>query len=490
MNFLNIKKYLAGAALTTMLVTACTGDFEEINENPNGPIKIPSHLHLPAMVEQTSDILYDMFNSGDMGECWVQHWAKVQYNEEERYNPRVTSINNWWDQLYARPLMDSKKMYLAAQEEKNNVTKGVALVWQTYVFSLLTDTFGDIPYADALQAEEGSTLPVYSKQEDIYPAMVDSLEAAVGYLAGSGELPEAQDILYHGDISKWTKFANSLRVRLLMRMSGQVSVGAELQAIVNEGEIFGSNADNSQLAYTETNPNANPVWNNVIFTNRLEWRINATLVSLMNGLGDPRLPVYAQENNAGVIRGAAPGIINPTVNGYDYANTSMFGEYFLRPNTPGIFMDYAELNFLLAEAAKQGYISGGDDAAKGYYDAGVTASFATYNGFENEDGSVVKLEPATYLAAGAGAYDPANGLNKILTQKYIALYFQGIEAFAEWRRTKVPTLAPAINPIGISQIPSRFIYPSNEQTLNATNYNTAVQNMNGDLLTSPVWWMQ
>ncbi|MBT1689622.1 SusD/RagB family nutrient-binding outer membrane lipoprotein [Dawidia soli] len=490
MKFSNINKYVAGAALTAILATACTGDFEEVNENPNGPVVIPSHLHLPAMIEQTADIVYDMFNSGDMGETWIQHWAKVQYNEEERYNPRVTSINNWWDQLYARPLMDSKKMYLAAIDEQNNVTKGVALIWQTYVFSLLTDTFGDVPYSGALQAEEGKTLPMYDKQEDIYPAMVDSLEAAVGYLAGPGTLPAAQDILYGGDVAKWEKFANSLRVRLLMRMSGKVDVGAELQAIVNGGAIFSSNADNSQLNYRETNPNANPVWNNVVFTNRLEWRINETLVTLMDGLSDPRLPVYAQPNDGGEIRGAAPGINNPTVNGYDYANTSMLGEYFLRPNTPGVFMDYAELNFLLAEAAKRSLIGGGDATAASYYNAGVTASFDTFKGFKNEDGSVVNLVPADYLAIPAVAYDAANGLNKIYTQKYIALYFQGIEAFSEWRRTKVPALSPAIDPIGINQIPSRYIYPSNEQTLNATNYQTAVDNMKGDLLTSKVWWME
>lgn len=487
MKFQNITKYALGGMLAAVLVTACTGDFEEINSNPNGPEKIPSHLHLPAMLEQTADLLYDVSYSGDMGECWIQHWAKVQYNQEERYQARPLSIGNWWDLLYARPLTDAKKMYLAAIEEENDVTKGVALIWQSYVYSLLTDSFGDVPYSNALQAEEGSTLPVYDKQQDIYPALVDSLEAAVGYLAGEGTLPGDQDIMYGGSISQWRKFANSLRVRLLMRMSAKVDVGAELQAIVNSGAIFTSLADNAQLNYLPTNPNANPVWNNIIFTNRLEWRINQTLVNMMQG--DPRLPVYAQPNAAGAIRGAAPGIEDPTLNGYDFANTSMFGEYFLRPNTPGIFLDFAELNFLLAEAANKGLISGGATTAESYYNAGVTASFDTYKGFENSDGSVVNLVPADFLA-GAGAYN--GSLDKILTQKYIALFFQGAEAYAEWRRTQVPALSAAIDPIPVTltQIPSRFTYPPNEPTLNGTNYKAAVSNMGGDLLTTKVWWMQ
>jgi hypothetical protein len=490
MKFKNIKKYGLGFTLTLAMVSACTSEFEEVNKNPNGPVEIPSQLHIPSMIEATADQLYSTFNGGDMGETWVQHWGKVQYNEEERYQPRVTTINDWWDLLYVRPLTDSKKMKAAAIKEGNDKTRGVAMVWEAYTFSLLTDTFGDIPFTDALDAEGGNTLPTYDKQSDIYPALVDSLETAVTYLAGDGDIGSSQDIMYGGDASKWTKFANSLRVRLLMRMSGKVAVGPELQALVSGGELFSSNDDNAQLNYLGQNPNANPVWNTVVFTTRLEWRINQTLVTTMENLNDPRLPVYAQPNTSGDIRGAAPGVEDPTTAGYDYANTSMFGEYFLQPSTPAVFMDYAELNFLLAEAAKKGFISGGDATAEGYYVAGITTSFDTYNGFENEDGSTVIISPSAYLATSAVAYNAANALVQINTQKWIALYGQGIEAWTEWRRTRLPALSPAVNPIGITEIPSRYYYPSKEQSLNATNYDAAVAGMGGDDLTTKVWWMQ
>lgn len=486
----NIKRYVPVIAITAALVSACTGDFEEINTNPNGPVVIPSYLHLPSIMEATSDLTYSTFNGGDMGATWVQHWGKVQYNDEERYSPRVTSINDWWDLLYARPLADARKMKEFARSEGNSQVVGVALIWESYIFSLLTDTFGDIPFTEALQAEKGITLPKYDRQQDIYPALVDSLESAATYLAGSGSIGATQDIMYGGNAGNWLKFANSLRVRLLMRMSAKVDVSAELQSVVNGGNLFSSNADNAQLPYRGQNPNANPIWNTIVFSTRLEWRINETLVTVMEGLNDPRLEVYAQPNDGGIIRGAAPGLEEPTTNGYDYANTSMLGEYFLRPNTPAVYMDYAELNFLLAEAAKKGFISGGDATAEEYYNAGIVASFDTYNGTEI-DGSTIIISPTSYLASSGVAYNPGNALVQINTQKWIALYTQGIEAWTEWRRTKLPVLSPAINPIGITEIPSRYYYPSKEQSLNATNYNAAVAAMGApDELTTKVWWMQ
>lgn len=490
MKLLNIKKYALAMASTVALVTACTSDFEEINKNPNGPVEIPSHLFLPSMIEATADQYYSTFLGGDMGSCWIQHWAKIQYNDEERYNPRVTSINNWWNLLYARPLEDAKQMHDLAVSEGNQKIRGVALIWSAYVYSMLTDSYGDIPYTQALKAKEGNTAPAYDRQQDIYPALIDSLESAVTYLEGAGSIPAAQDIMYAGNDTKWIKFANSLRFRLLMRMSAKVDVGAELQAIATEGNVFTSNDDNAQLNYLGQNPNANPIWNTVVFTTRLEWRINETLVTVLNDLGDPRLNVYGQPNNVGDIRGAAPGIEEPTTNGYDFNNTSLFGEYFLQPTTPAVFMDFAELNFLMAEAAKKGDIAGGDVAAAEYYNAGVAASFDTYNGFTNEDGSVISMVAAAYLSNAGVAYNPATALEQIGTQKWIALFGQGVEAFAEWRRTGFPVLSPAVDPIGISEIPSRYTYPSDEQNFNKSNYTAASAAIGGDELTTKVWWME
>lgn len=381
-------------------------------------------------------------------------------------------------------------MYDIASTEGNDQMKGVALIWHSYSFGLLTDSFGDVPYTEALKAEQGNTLPAYDSQADIYPALIDSLEKAVTYLNGDGEIPETQDIVYGGDASKWIKFANSLRFRMLMRISSKVDVGAELQAIVNEGMVFESNEDNAQLDYLGDNPNANPIWNTVVYTNRLEWKVNETLVTKMTELNDPRIGVFAQPNEDGIYRGVAPGIEEPTVQGYGYADVSGLGEYFLQPSTPAVFMDHAQLLFLMAEAAKKGLISGGDAAAEQYYNAGIASSFDVYNGFENEDGSVISLIPAVYLAEEGVAYDPANALEQIGTQMWLSLFAQGHEAWTEWRRTGYPTLSPAIDPIGITEIPSRYLYPADEQVLNPSNYAAAASAIGGDELTTPVWWME
>ena len=183
-------------------------------------------------------------------------------------------------------------------------------------------------------------------------------------------------------------------------------------------------------------------------TTRNEWKINSTTVTSNDRFVRSRLDVYAQESEDDeIIRGVDPGVLNPTLNGFTYTNTSSLGEYFLASDAPGVFMSYSELMFLVAEAAKKGYISGGDATAKTAYEAGIRASFDTYNGFVNEDKSVVLLNADAYIATSAVAYNPANALTQIATQNYIALYGQGQEAYTEWRRTKIPALSPAKAPL-------------------------------------------
>lgn len=490
---MNINKYLKLTVVclfTLIAYSACDNDFEEINENPNGPVTVPPGLLITGIQEATADELYNTFLGGDMGETWVQHWGKVQYNEEERYNIRPGVNDTFWDRLYARSLKDAQVMYDLAKEADNKNIQGVALVMRSYVYSILTDAYGAIPYTEALQAEEGNSSPAYDKQDVIYPALIDSLEVAAALLApGNGEIPAAQDLMYGGDPVLWEKFANSLRVRLLMRISYATDVSAELQSVVSGGNLFSSNADEAKLVFRETNPNANPVWNTVVFTNRLEWKVNQTLVQKLQELSDPRLPVYAQPNEDDEYRGVAPGIDNPVESGFGYANVSPIGEFFLQPDAPGYFLSYSELNFLLAEAAKRGLITGGDALAEEYYNEGITASFETYNGFVPEEGDPVSLDAEAYLSQSGVAYSAATALQQIGVQNWIALFGQGFEAWTEWRRTGFPALSPALDPIGIETIPTRYPYPTNEQTLNNANYSEAVSNLEGgDNLTSEVWW--
>ncbi|HNP18103.1 MAG TPA: SusD/RagB family nutrient-binding outer membrane lipoprotein [Fulvivirga sp.] len=483
----NIFKSILAAFGVVLIMSACTNDFEEINTNPNGPVVVPSDLLLGSIQEATADRLYSTFVGGDMGETWIQHWGKVQYNDEERYDVRPGVINSTWNGFYAEGLVDAKAMYELAQAEGNRKNMGVSLVMKAYIFSVLTEMYGSIPYTEALQGAASNTTPIYNSQDVVYDSLLNDINRALPLLDGEGTISSTQDLMYAGDALKWKKFANSLKFRMLMRISAKRNVSADLQAIVNSGVFMTSNADNAQLKYTGVNPNANPIWNTVVFGTRNEWKINETIVTMMSGLNDPRLNVYAQPNSDGDIRGVAPGINNPVQSGYDYDNVSALGEYFLAPDLPATFMSNSELKFLMAEAAVKGFITG--VVAQDMFNAGIRASFATYNGFVNEDGSLVAMDPEAYILSLG--YTPANALVNIATQNYLALYSQGVEAWTEWRRTKIPVLSPAIDPKGgINEIPSRYFYPTDEQTLNSANYSAASAEIGGDQLTTKLWFMQ
>ena len=470
------KIFTFGLSLVALsfVATSCTDDFEEINTNPNGPVTVPSDLLLPSIQEATADLLYNMQIGGDMGGNLIQHWGKVQYNDEERYDFRPGNVNGIWNNLYASGLNDAKAMINLAVEEGNEVNQGVGKIFQAYLYSTLVELYGPIPFEESLLADEGNTSPAYNDEATVYAGVMQLYDEGLALLNGSGEISATQDLMFGGDVTAWKKFGNSLKFRTLMRISDAnvpgVDVSGQLQAIINSGMHFTSNADNALLEYTGDNPNANPIWNTIVFSTRSEYKVNATLVEVLTDLNDPRLSIYAQENSTGEIRGVPPGILNPVQNGYDYANVSPIGELFLAPDYPATYMDYSELMFLVAEAAQRNLITGVNPAEA--YEAGIAASFARY-GAPNAEAYIASV-----------AYNAATGLEQIGTQKWIALYGQGIEAWTEWRRVKFPDLDPALNPIVGTEIPSRYTYPVDEQSLNTANYNEAANMVGGDLLNS------
>lgn len=453
-----------------LLTVSCDKDFAEINQDPNNPTSLPAHLLIPQVVRTMQNNLNSTFIGGDMGSCWSQQFAKVQYNDEARYIPRQSVIGNVWTSVYANVISDADAMYNLAEAEGNNNLMAVALTIQAHAYGVLTDMYGDIPFSEAIKADEGIIAPKYDAQSDVYTGILSMLTQA-NTLYGSGDIDAISDILYGGDATKWQKFTNSLKFRSLMRISSKVGVSSDLQALVNAGMMFDSNDDEAKLVYLGSSPSANPLFETVVFGTRGEWKINEVPVNMMLGSNDPRLPQFAQLNDGGIYRGKPSGIIdlpNPT---YNYTNVSAIGLFYLRPEAPGYFMSNAELKFLMAEATQKGYISG---SASARYEAGITASFAANNVSDNG-----------YIAANALG---ANALEQIATENWLALFAQGIESFTEWRRTGYPALTPALeNTIG--QIPSRINYPNIESSINAANYNAAVASQGADNLTTPVWWM-
>ncbi|MFH6768075.1 SusD/RagB family nutrient-binding outer membrane lipoprotein [Gaetbulibacter aquiaggeris] len=476
----NIKLILI-AFLSLSLFIGCDNKFEEVNTDPNNPVAIPAHLLLGYAQRSHTNSIYSTFVGADMGACWSQQMAKVQYNDEERYVPRRGVIDGVWNNQYTLVASEGKAISDLAAIDGNQVLEGVGKVMQAIAFQTLADIFGPIPFTEAL--DPAILKPAYDDEATVWEGINQLLTDAASLIStGNGSIVATSDLYYGGDSSKWLKLANSLKFRALMRISSTRNVGSELQALINGGNLMTSNADSGQVYYLKAVPDANPLYETIVDGSRLEFKIGLVMVDLLEGLNDPRLQVYASPNASGNIVGKPVGYGNviPLPNedlGYTYANISGLGTKYLDPELPGVVMSYAQLCFLKAEAANEGYISGGLEAAQNYFSDGVKASFA-FNG----------LDATSYLAQdGIGFTNQADGRNKIATQEYISLFGQGVESWTEWRRNKIPVLEPAAEG-DIAQIPSRYYYPTTEPSLNGVNYSAAASTIGGDLLTSPLFW--
>lgn len=463
-------------ALIALSSVSCDKDFEIVNTDPNNSVAVPAHLLLGNIVRVNQNEIYSMFAGGDMGMVWAQQVSKVQYNDEERYIPRRPSIDRVWNFLYASVIADAQSMYTIAGTEENSNLQGISLVLQANSFQILTDLYGPVPFTEFNQL--GNLKPAYDSQEVVYTGIIDMLTRADALLAnGTGDVPSTSDLVYGGDTSKWRKLANSLKFKALMRISKKKDVSTQLQALVSAGQLMSSNSDSAQLKYLAAQPDANPIYETVIFGTRSEYKVSSVLVAKLDQLGDPRLAVYAALNEDDAYVGNIPG----QENSGNYNGFSALGSLYLDPTLPGVILSYAQLKFLLAEAANEGYISGGIAGALAHYNAGITANFQ-FNG--------VGTEAAAYIANPTIVFSTkADAKIKIAEQEWLALFGQGFEAWTEWRRTGYPTLSPVVLAAETS-IPSRLYYNSQEISLNRVNYVAATATLTGgDKLTSRLWWM-
>jgi len=466
------------AFIATLVFVSCDSDFEEINTDPNNPTSVPSHLLIPSAVRQFQNTSYSTFVGGELG-GWAGQLAKVQYNDQQRYIFRQSVITSTWNNTFAISISDADAMYNLAEVEENNNVMGVALVLQAYGYGFLTDIYGNIPFSEAMKGDEGNFSPAYDSQEQVYDGIFALLDNAMALLDTDGEINQISDILYGGNAANWKKFAASLKFRALMRISAKRNVSAELQSLVNSGYLFSSNEDEAKLDYLGSAPSANPLYESIVFGTRGEYKMNEVIVDMLANLGDPRLPIYAQLNDASIYRGKPSGIEGLPNDDYNYANVSAIGLFYLRPEAPGYFVSNAELKFLMAEAAQKGYISG---TAQSYYDMGIDASFA-FNQLSQGVADTYKASLGIPLST-----INSQALEQIGNQKWLSIFTQGAEAWAEQRRTGFPVLPVAIDG-DINEIPSRLTYPTIEGSLNSANYDAAIADQGADLLTTKLWWM-
>jgi len=496
---MNRTRLSVAVAAALVSATACDKDLTSLNNNPNSPTTAPASALFTNAVETTIGRFNGSFQTLSMTELFAQHIAQVQYVEEDRGRVRTENIDALYSGPYTAELEDLQKVIEQGDAAKSVNTSGPARVMQTWVFQQLTDTWGDIPYSEALKGDVGGSLkPKYDAQKDIYYGMLKTLTDVAASMKTVTTDPAlgAADPIYKGDIAKWLKFTNSMRARLAMRISKADAAKAATEltaAFSGPGGVMTSNADNAILSWPGDGVFDNPWAGN--FSTRDDHRMSKTLLDTMNALVDPRVKIYAQptKNDPTKYVGLQNGLDNVTVAGFFnttsrpgaifYPGATSYGTYGTSAGkkTPSNVMTYAEVEFLKAEAAERGL--GGQTGAAGHYNAAVTASILQWGG--------TQAEADAYLARPAVAYVAgAVGLQKIGLQKWISEFTQGLEAWSDWRRTGNPATikpGPAAYPEETA-IPRRLPYASNEQSVNAASLSEAVARQGADTYLTRMWW--
>lgn len=494
---MKITRYSA-ALVTILSVTAasCKTDLTGINVNPNSPTTAPAGtLFSQASINAIGRYLGAGQLSGTA--LMAQHLAQVQYLDEDRGHIRATTIDGMYTNAYISEQEDFEKVIAQGKESNSANIWGPALVMQSWGYQNLTDIFGDVPYSEALKGDipDGPLKPKYDLQKDIYYGLLASLTSASTAMktatdAGFG----SADIVFKGNSARWVKFANSLRARMAMRITkaDPAKAAAELTAAF-AGGVMTSNADNAILVYPGDGVFDNGYSGN--FSTRDDHRVSKTLLDTMSALADPRVTIYAQPTKADPTKytGLQNGMDNATVAPF-FNTTSRVGAIFYPgatsygtfgtsagKKTPAILMTYAEVEFLAAEAAERGL--GGQSGAAAHYAAGVTASITQWGGTAADAAAYLARPGVTYVAG-------ATGLKQIGLQKWISMFTQGGEAWAEWRRTGNPATIK-MGPKAYSdvlEVPRRWPYASNEQTVNAVAWAEAVARQGPDTYATRMWW--
>lgn len=476
-----MKKILISLTVLSLLTFACTAEFEAINENPNAPENIGPQFLLSNVISVIAD--NNTYNQGfRLANYLAQFAASVEFERIDRYEMGTNS--EYWNTIF-QLLSDIRSMQ--ENEAANEAYQAVGDILRSYLYSQLTDMWGDVPYTEALQAKDGRYTPSYDTQENIYTDPDQGILAVLEQSAATLETTTSAiqgDMMFDNDLDQWVRFANSLRVRYLLRISKRLSDFSELENLAASGKLMRSNADNAVVPYLSAAPNQWPMSQASLGLYQ-EHRMTRTVDSILSVWNDPRLSVLYKPTQQSVNEGspAFKGLLNGqsretiSARGINLNDISLFGAIF-REVPDGVdaqLMQYAELQFALAEAAERGYISGDP---KTYYQNGIAASFDYYE---------VDL-PVDYLVQPAIVLDGNDDLSKILTQKWLSLINNGHEAWFNIRRTGIPALQAGPDNLNGGRYPVRYLYPESEQATNSANYQEAAGRIGGDDINSRGWW--
>jgi len=494
-----MKKYiLAITVFFTLGISACKKDFLNLEENPNSPSETTPELTLSGAEVVTASIVNTGYPQyGVWAGYWVTSGNYVPSTTIQQYQFTNANFSGVWTSVYSN-LTNYNNLYNTAAADASLANfKAIAMIMKAYNFQQLVDNFNNVPYSQAFQPTK-YLFPQYDKGIDIYHDLGVQLTDAIQLInnSGSARNPGTADVIFGGDMTAWKRFANTIKLRLAVRIStkfpndplidGLESTAAEgyldenLQAAVNPGYQKVESKQSPFYGAFGLDANGNATFGNSFYV------ANAYSVSLLDNLNDPRLfKLYDLTLDPSAPAGSEPSIIRGNVfgdvaNSLPNSNTSLIGKGLLKSDDQdAILLSSAESLFLQAEASQKGFI-GGD--AKAFYEKGITASFQALG--------LTAAQAATYYnqaRANVGWAASSNKLQAIITQKWISLNGYGnLEAFNEYRRTGYPNLPSSLDPAAVSDtLPTRIFYPLSELTTNPENLGKE-----GDIdpFTSKIFW--
>ncbi len=465
-------------------------DLASLNENEKTPSKVPAYTLFTSAERSLSDQMVNTNVNRNIFRLTAQFWTETTYTDESNYDFVTRKISdNHWNALYAGTLADLEKSRISIMNEtipsndpdlvnKTQIRKNkLAMIdiLMSYTYQVLVDTFGAVPYTEALKGGD-NYLPKYDKGQDIYKALLIRLDNALAELDPSFSSFDDADVIYNGDLDKWIKFGNSIKLKLginllASNLDNTIATNAINEAIT--GGLISANSENCKVPYMKTLPNTNPLFVDLVNSGRHDFVVTKPFVDKLIALNDPRRVIFTNGGLNGGVVGSS--------NSYS-SKTNTKGTILEKEDFSGTLLDLSEVEFLLAEAAERGITAAG--SAESHYNKAILASM--------DDWGVNPSDAVTYLAQVNVAYTTATGSwkQKIGEQAWIGLYNRGFEAWTSYRRLDFPVLTAPANAQAAAEgkVPVRLAFPIREQTLNPTNYDSAADAIGGDKLTTKIFW--
>jgi hypothetical protein len=461
-----------------LLTASCTKNLDKLNQETKRAAVVPAGTLFNNAIKTLSDGMASANVNVNIFRHVVKHWSQATNQEEAQYDFNTRAINTaWWARMnrdILNDLRDAKRIVTADAGLTEGVrTNKLALldIIEVYAWGVLVNSFGNIPYTDAL--DDTKLFPVYDDAKTVYADILKKLADDISKLdPGSSGFAPTEDFLYSGNVSQWIKFASTLYMRLAMVVADVDNATAKTAIEYASAKAINAATDNALFKYPASPPNNNPLYDQIITSGRSDFIAAKDLMDVLNSMADPRKTQFFGTNNVGQYVGSVVGEV------VSFATISKPATKISAPDAVNIIADYVETEFIRAEAVERGYAVGG--TAEDHYKNAVRASIIWWGG--------TSVDADTYLARSDVAYTTAVGdwKQKIGFQKWIALYNRPYEGWVELRRLDHPQMPV---PSGAkSGFPNRLSYPGIEQQLNGTNYTKAASDMGGDKVETRLFW--